>query len=263
MSSSSKKRSERKKRRSSFVRGRSRKSLPPTDISCAELHKRIPTDIPEAKRLYQLQEACFEFTVQKVRMECPAMEGWEEFETEASEAFKNTLDALEQEGILDKACSRKNSYLPNPENKALEKTIAEIRQQTERLTQESEKWEELLRGNTEEAEAAERVLANPEPEKPLLKAPDGLTKDQKKMLSQLPDLGKITTWARQASSKLQLGVDRIHTSSHQMMSFAESSDEYLRKRVELLAKKSIQDTVEDPMELLRRAGGDASSSHSQ
>ena len=28
-----------------------------------ELHKKIPTDIPEAKRLYQLQEACFEVSI--------------------------------------------------------------------------------------------------------------------------------------------------------------------------------------------------------
>ena len=48
------------------------------------------------------------------------------------------------------------SYLPNPENEVLEKTKVEIRQQTERLTRESNKWEELLWRNTEEAEAAER-----------------------------------------------------------------------------------------------------------
>ena len=80
------------------------------------------------------------------------------------------------------------------------------------------------------------ALADPQPEMPILKAPDGLTKDQKKMLSQLPDLSKITNWARQASGKLQIQVDQIHTSSRQMMHFGEHADAHLNRQVEILGK---------------------------
>ncbi|XP_038046119.1 kinetochore-associated protein DSN1 homolog [Patiria miniata] len=260
MSSSSKRKSASKKRRSSFVRGRSRKSLPPTDISCAELHKRIPTDIPEAKRLYQLQDACFQFTMQKLRMECPAIEGWETFEEEATDAFKNTLDNLESEGVLDRVCSRKNSYLPNPENEALQQTIAEINQHAERLTAESDKWEELLQTHTEEAESTERALANQQTEGPILKAPEGLTNEQRKLLSGLPDLRRMSGWARQTSDKLQLQAGRVHKGSLQMMQFARYAEAYLGQQTKILAKRSLQDALGDPRRLIQGAAGDASSS---
>ncbi|XP_022107929.1 kinetochore-associated protein DSN1 homolog [Acanthaster planci] len=260
MASSSKRKSMGKKRRSSFVRGRSRKSLPPTDVSCAELHKRIPTDIPEAKRLCQLQEACFQFTMQKLQIECPAMEGWEAFEEEATEALRDALNSLESEGILDRVCSRKNSYLPNPENDTLQETITEIQQQSERLSAESNKWEELLQLYKEEAEDAERTLASQQSEVPVLKAPDSLTNEQKKLLSGLPDLRRLSSWARQAADKLQLQAGRVHEGGQQMMQFARYAEAYLSQQTKILAKKSLQDALGDPRKLIQGAAGDASSS---
>eukprot|EP00057_Strongylocentrotus_purpuratus_P012141 XP_011666615.1 PREDICTED: kinetochore-associated protein DSN1 homolog [Strongylocentrotus purpuratus] len=149
----------RQKRRSSFMRSRSRKSLPPVNIESSEIHQKIATDIPEEKRLEQLQQSSFEYTMQKLMAEIPLFDSDSELQCKMRKAFEDTLADVAKSGILTHAC-KKNSLEPNPSNLEMNEVLIKMQSHIRRLTEEGEKWDRLQQDHTQSTLDAEKIAAS-------------------------------------------------------------------------------------------------------
>ncbi|XP_072015445.1 uncharacterized protein [Amphiura filiformis] len=243
--------SETKKRRSSFARGRTlRRSLPPANVTCAELHTKVSKDEAADRRLYLLKQECFKYAMQRLKEEAPGLEKFDEFEQTAQEAFQTTLDKLNAEGVLKRTCSRKNSSIPNPINIEIEKAAEQIQEQMVRLKEESDRWDELLQDYTEQVQQEQSNQQKPSEQQPITRIPPGLSQQQRKLLTDLPDLSKIQSWAKESVVKLQLQVDKIHQTSEQLNSLQKHADGYLKEEIAKLAAESFAGSMDDPKQIL-------------
>ncbi|XP_071949105.1 uncharacterized protein [Antedon mediterranea] len=225
---------EKKRRRSSFMRGRNQRSLPPANLDVSELHKKIPPDETEEKRLALLQQVSFEYTMNRLEEEMPHVRGFEELKNKARSAFNETLDKLEKDNCLRESCSMQKN-LPNPINVKMEESATMIQEHCNGLVEESNKWEELLTSATDAAtQAEERRLQKGTDSK----APDTLSKQDKRYLAELPDLNQILSSTKNSLQELEMHVDTILQTSKGLKELEANTDLYLTQQIKLIGKTS-------------------------
>ncbi|KAJ8038999.1 Kinetochore-associated protein DSN1-like [Holothuria leucospilota] len=242
--------SEPKRRRSNFVRGRSRKSIGTANTDVAEIHTKIPTDQPPEERLRLLKIACFEYTMNKLHEEFPILETIEDLRSKAKEEFDISLQKLVEDGTLKAACQR-SSAKENPLNHEMETSITQLDAEISKLEEESKQWDEMTKSFSQKVEEASRPQTTE-----TVKEPDSLSLEQRKLLSHLPDLDSFASWAGDSIEKVMLQIDEIGKMSKQVQSFQGSVDAYLSKKTEQLAQKSFEGLadIKDPKTLLVKSG---------
>ncbi|XP_033119174.1 uncharacterized protein LOC117118632 [Anneissia japonica] len=258
--SSKKKNMGTKRRRSSFMRGRNRRSLPPANLDISELHKKIPPDEAEEKRLALLHQVCFEYTLNRLEEEMPQAKGFEELKNAARSAFNETLDKLEKDNCLKESCStlkrvdEKNrtkvfTSIPNPVNLKIEGYATRVKGRLDHLMEESTKWDNLLTSSTEMATQAESLVKMENPEGPG-KLPDSLSRQDVRYLTGLPNLNQILSSSMTSLQKLEMHVDTILQSCKGLKELEASTDSYLTHQIKLIAKKSETATDFSPKSLI-------------
>ncbi|PIK37479.1 putative kinetochore-associated protein DSN1-like [Apostichopus japonicus] len=145
--------SDKKRRRSSFVRGRSRKSIGVVNTEVTEIHMKIPMDETPEERLRLLKLACFEYTMNKLHEEFPILETMENFRPTGKEEFHKSLQELVEDGTLKSACYS-NSRNENPLNLEMETHISQLDERIKTLRDESKQWDEMLTSYTQRTEEA-------------------------------------------------------------------------------------------------------------
>ncbi|XP_072176553.1 kinetochore-associated protein DSN1 homolog [Diadema setosum] len=249
----------RQKRRSSFMRGRSRKSLPSVHVECSEIHKKISTDLSEEKRFEKLKQECFEYTIQKLQAEIPLFEADQALQCRMRKAFEDTLVDVAETGML-KHATTKTSYEPNPANLEMNEVVIKIQSHIRRLTEEGEKWDKLLEDQTEAAKEAERLHSTESERKVPCKEPESLTIKQRRMLSELPDLAAIIDWAGSSARDVAIQIAKIHQTARQTASFKDCLQRYLQQELNQFALESFEGfkDITDPKSLLAGAGSNLS-----
>nr|XP_054769845.1 kinetochore-associated protein DSN1 homolog [Lytechinus pictus] len=250
-----KKHQKRQKRRSSFMRSRSRKSLPPVNIESSEIHQKISTDLPEEKRLEQLQQSSFEYTMQKLIAEIPLFQSDDELHCKMRKAFEDTLADVAKSGILSHAC-KKNSLEPNPANLEMKEVLIKMQSHIRRLSDEGDKWESLLQDHAQLTRDAEKMAASASEPQTVSKVPETLTIQQRRLLADLPDLEGIAAWAKTSAEETALQIAKVHQTVKQMMKFKDSMEDYLQHELEVFAVDSFDgyQDITDPRKLLSKAG---------
>ncbi|KAJ7339517.1 hypothetical protein OS493_005916 [Desmophyllum pertusum] len=202
--------SARKKRRSSFVRGRKeRKSLVFSSAPSAksELYKEIPTGLPPEARLRKLFDACLEGALQKLDNNTSQynVDGIPNFTAEAKDVFSHFRVLIADSDIVDEAFKPPDNKLlkPNPRNEELEVKAASRLAVTERLKTENEKWDKLLSSHQDHVENKEREHEEEEDVQATDRSPDFLSLEQHQLLSGKPSLKGL--------------MDRLHDMKHKLI----------------------------------------------
>lgn len=129
------------KRRSSFAAGRIR--LEHGGALGGEICTNIDNEKPQEERLALLTAQCLQYTLQKLEEEMTNIESFQCLKKEIEDEVLRTITDMRDNGVFKKACTKEN-YLQNPINIEMDEAITLLEEQTQRLQEESDKWDTLI-----------------------------------------------------------------------------------------------------------------------
>lgn len=240
--------SARKKRRSSFVRGRKeRKSLVFSSVPSAksELYKEIPTDLPPEVRLRKLFDACLEDALGKLenRSSQYNVDDIPNFTAEAKEVFSHLRTLILDSDIVDEAFKPPDNaikQIPNPRNEELEVKAASRLAVTERLKTESEKWDKLLSSHQDDVEKKDREQQEEENLKPTDQCPDFLSLDQHQLLSGKPSLKGLMDRLDETKQKTILQIDLVAQAMNTSKEYETLCRKFVNEQVKSFANTTFE-----------------------
>ncbi|XP_078381988.1 uncharacterized protein LOC144664675 isoform X1 [Oculina patagonica] len=239
--------SARKKRRSSFVRGRKeRKSLVFSSAPSgkSELYKEIPTDLPQEARLRKLFDACLEGALEKLENNSSQynVDGIANFTAEAKEVFSHLRTLILDSEIIDEAIKPpddKVKQIPNPKNEELEVKAASRQAVTERLKTENEKWDKLLSSHQDHVEKKEREEQEDD-RKATDQCPDFLSLEQHELLSGKPSLKGVMDRLHEMKSKTMLQVDAVAQAINTNKEYEKVCGSFVSEQVKSFASTTFE-----------------------
>nr|XP_058969257.1 uncharacterized protein LOC131795679 [Pocillopora verrucosa] len=238
------KKSEQKKRRSSFVRGRKERKSLVFSSAKSELYKEIPTDLTPEERLKKLFEACLKGALEKLENNPLQYEvdSIPNFNAEAKEVFSHLQTVISDSNIVNeafKSATSKMKQIPNPKNEELEAKAASRLAVTERLKAENKKWDELLSLHKSNMEKKDRE--NQEDDvKSTDQCPDFLSPEQHQLLSGKPSLKGVMDRLHETKLKMILQADAIATSINTSKEYEAVSSSFISEQVKKFAGTTFE-----------------------
>ncbi|XP_077866125.1 uncharacterized protein LOC144353407 [Saccoglossus kowalevskii] len=221
-----------KQRRSSFVRGKNRRSLPAADV---DIYKRIPNDLPAEDRLLALHNiaACDIFV--KLEQELPVVD-LTALKKEAPTELAKTIERFREDGTVQKVCGHSRST-PNPSNTQMKSDISTCTEYMQQLNSESEKWEDLLTIYTEISDRTKSQMSEVTATAPAMKSLPG---EHSTLLNGIPDLNRMALWVDNATHKLPFQVDTIHKTMKQVDKCVSYAELVIENQTNMLATLTSQ-----------------------
>lgn len=234
--------SRKSRRRSSFVVGRISKTLPTvsTDyIYLSELHKHVPSDLPNDERLATLFESANQLAVGTLERECDDFEGIQQFTVYTKNAVEECVTKWRAEGKL-KDADQKNLYVPNPLNIEMDEAIKDGTAHTDRLKEECNKWEELVETRKKLAQEAAQKCEN-NTAVLIAERPESLPGHWKRYLEGSPDYSNILQDLRVVKEKTVLSKDEINRYLTEIENWQTSKETLTQKHTENLHSNTFKD----------------------
>uniref|UniRef100_UPI00358F967E kinetochore-associated protein DSN1 homolog isoform X2 n=1 Tax=Myxine glutinosa TaxID=7769 RepID=UPI00358F967E len=222
---------ERSRRRSSFICGRVRKSLPPLIQNSSEFRHMIKQDIPENERLKKLLEIIMEHHLRRIQA-CLANTtefDFAAFQSEAMQIMVKNLATMDEEGLLVSSVEQKESLKEdilanvNPDDEGSVKMKADILN----LMRVSSAWDDLLRKQKQrslpEVSPAAPDPGRVEPE-PSSSSGGG---DLASVLANKPDYEAMLTSLHNLPDCTELTIDRLQSCQSKLSQVTAKARQYL------------------------------------
>ncbi|CAM9676455.1 unnamed protein product [Lampetra planeri] len=242
------------RRRSSFVRGRVRRSLAPLHSDTSELYKTISMDLPVEERLCHLLQALSRTYLQKLKLSEADAEGFDfaAFEDKAMQCVSEAIGALKKDGTLQRCTEQPKSVPLTPK---AEKKMSVVLGDITRLTSEDAAWEQLVaeyQGRAEETSRKEEQLRTSQGKETLLCVPP-LSEEVAALLGpEKPDYSALLADLPRTTDTVEIVLDHLQEAARLLTSTVTETERVIEKE-ETVMRNTLFGEVEASWDFLTGA----------